>query len=194
MIQLINKDQYKRSVWKNGLGFTEEIAINPPDSSLIQGNFLWRLSSARIEKSSPFSVFPNHDRILIILKGAGVRLTHVFEENGDEDTVDVPIHEPYEFPGDITSRCELLNGAITDFSIFLKKGEVEPMVEIMDLPANETLPWEAPGKWNFAYVISGRLQTPAGILNEASTLFNDEGTCELQALENDSKLLLISLG
>src|SRR4051794_12660438 len=99
--RIIQKENYKRSTWKNGLGFTDEIAIYPPDSNLVQGNFLWRLSSARIEKASPFSAFPNHDRILLVLKGAGLKLIHTFEEGSEDEVIEVPKLEPYEFPGDV---------------------------------------------------------------------------------------------
>ena len=194
MPTLLLKENYKRATWKNGLGFTDEIAIHPTDASLIQGNFLWRLSSARIEKASPFSVFPNHDRILIILKGAGVKLIHTFEEGGEEEVVEIPVLEPYEFPGDVPSRCELLDGGITDFSIFIRKGEVEPMVQMEEVQNGENYTWNAVGKWNFAFVISGKFNTSLGLLNEGNTLSTEQGSIALESLNQGSRLLLISLG
>ena len=193
-LKIISKENYKRSTWKNGLGFTDEIAIYPPTAVLSQANFLWRLSSARIEKASPFSLFPNHDRMLIVLKGAGIKLIHQFEEGGDEDSVELPALEPYEFPGDIHSKCELIDGAITDFSIFLRRGEVEPLVQIENIPAQESYQWLAECKWNFAFCLNGSFNTPSGKLNEGSTLSSElQEPVTLTALEPHCRLLLISL-
>ena len=190
--KIIPKTSYKRSTWKNGLGFTDEIAIYPADANLSQGNFLWRLSSAQIEKASPFSLFPNHDRILLVLKGAGLRLFHTIEEGSEDDVNEIPALQPYDFPGDLPSRCELLNGPITDFSIFLRRGEVEPDVQIMEVKSDEPLDWAPYGKWNFAFVLSGSLKTDAGILQEGDTL-SGEGAIQLHATTPITRLLLISL-
>ena len=54
--------------WKNGLGVTTEIVIEPPGATL--DHFDWRLSMARIDASGPFSSFPNVDRLLMVLEGA----------------------------------------------------------------------------------------------------------------------------
>lgn len=89
------------------MGFTDQIAIHPPASDLRRGDFLWRLSSARIEKASPFSTFPEHDRVLIILEGSGVRIVHQFSP-GEVEITDVLPLEPYEFPGDVPTDCVLL--------------------------------------------------------------------------------------
>ena len=198
---LITKENYKRSTWKNGLGFTDEIAIHPPGAVLAQGNFLWRLSSARIEKASPFSLFPNHDRMLIVLKGNGIKLMHTFEEGGDDEVVEVPVLEPYEFPGDVPSRCELTNGPITDFSIFLRKAEVEPLVQIIELAETETHTWIPEGRWNFAFAIQGNFETETSSLNEGNTLSLEHATPSMEnssipirSLASKAYLLLISLG
>lgn len=194
---VIHKESFKRSVWKNGLGFTDEIAIFPPESSLIRGDFLWRLSSARIEKASPFSVFPNHDRVLLVLKGAGLKLIHTFEEGGEDEAVEIPRLEPYEFPGDVPSRCELLDGPITDFSIFLRKGEVEPLVQIEELQEDERYHWEPEGKWNYAFAVNGHFEavseTGAILMSEGNAL-SANSPLEFKALNHHSRLLLISLG
>src|ERR1700745_1262965 len=100
-MRLLPKTNYKRSTWKNGLGFTDEIAIYPPQASLVKGDFLWRVSSEEIGKPSPFSTFPPHDRILLVLKGAGIRIFHTIEEGSDEDVSEIPPLELYEFPGDV---------------------------------------------------------------------------------------------
>ena len=200
-LKIITSEQYKLSTWKNGLGFTREIAIFPPDANLAKGNFLWRLSSAQIEKASPFSLFPAHDRVLLILKGEGMRLIHTFSEGDDDEVVELPPLEPYEFPGDVPSRCELLDGAIVDFSIFVRKAEVEPQVQIVNLEANQSFKWSPEGRWNFTFVVSGSAETEVGALSEGNTLSLEYSSPDaerkeirLQASQNGSTLLLVSLG
>src|SRR5207253_2061990 len=70
---LVRRDSYPRSLWRNGLGHTDQIAIEPPTAKLAAGDYLWRISTAQIARGSEFSLFPEHDRILVILAGAGVR-------------------------------------------------------------------------------------------------------------------------
>ncbi|NBS41943.1 hypothetical protein EBS80_04795 [bacterium] len=65
--------------------FTDEIAIYPEGASLAKGDFKWRLSSARIESASSFSMFPMHDRVLVVLKGHGIRMAHTYEEGEPEE-------------------------------------------------------------------------------------------------------------
>src|SRR5208282_2713564 len=110
-------ESYRRSFWKNGLGHTDEIAIYPAHAELKAGNFDWRISSAKIDQDSPFSQFPDHDRILIILKGNGIRLTHTFVEGEPDEEVSLGLLEPYEFPGDVPSRCQLIDGGVVDLSV-----------------------------------------------------------------------------
>lgn len=191
-LQRIEKTQYKRSAWKNGLGHTDEIAIHPPGASLAKGDFLWRLSSARIEKASPFSLFPAHDRTLLVLKGEGIRLIHTFEEGEPPEVVDLPPLEPYEFPGDVPSKCELTGGPITDFSIFTRTGEVGLSHQVQEIPAGGEYAWEPHGKWNFAFAISGSVEADGEPLNEGDTISVAAGPCTLRATDTDATLFLIS--
>ncbi len=190
---IIEKKNYKRSNWKNGLGFTNEIAIYPADASLARGDFLWRLSSARIEKASPFSLFPAHDRTLVVLQGAGIRLLHTFEEGEESETVSLPLLEPYDFPGDVPSRCELVQGPITDFSIFTKTGEINANTVIQTLDADEEFLWSAEGKWNYAFAVQHAVQTESGTLVEGDSYSCSSGEVTFTASEDGATLLLVSL-
>ncbi len=155
-MKVIPRGSFKRQIWKNGLGHTDEIAIEPPGAELRRADFLWRLSSARIEQSSAFSVFPHHDRVLLVLEGDGLRLSHPFEGvDGPTESMDLPPLEPYEFPGDVSSQCELLGGPITDLSVFVRKGEAEAQVEVAEVGPGETYAWQPGGRWNFAIAARG---------------------------------------
>ena len=135
---------YRRSLWKNGLGHTDEGA------ELRKGDFLFRISSAQVSQNSPFSLFPDHDRVLVILQGAGMRLKHQFEEDTPPEIAEVLPLEPYEFPGDIPSECELIEGPIRDFSLFFRKGHLESNVSVIRIE-DSGYEWRPTGRWNYAF-------------------------------------------
>jgi environmental stress-induced protein Ves len=153
--ELLKQDAYQRSQWKNGLGYTDQIAIEPADAKLQLGNYLWRVSSASISTASDFSIFPDHDRALVILSGTGVRLTHRDEEGGFSETVDLPPLEPYEFPGDIRSRCDLLGGPVRDLSVFFRKGEVSTSLEIVPFESETVWEWNPRATSNLLFAVRG---------------------------------------
>ncbi len=192
-MKIIPKSEYKRATWKNGLGFTDEIAIFPEGASLAKGDFQWRLSSARIENASAFSMFPAHDRILVVLKGNGIRMVHAFEEGEPDEVAEVRPLEPYEFPGDIQSRCELVRGWITDFSVFTQTGRIGSQVGTQELAPVEEFIWSTEGRWNFAFAIENSVDTEAGTLLEGDTLSCGAGEVRFTAGPSGAKLLLISL-
>ena len=192
--KVLRKKDYPRATWKNGLGHTDEIAIYPPGAELKKADFLWRVSSARIENAAPFSIFPAHDRVLVVLEGNGLKLTHTFEE-GNEDLVEVLPLSPYEFPGDVPSRCQLINGPITDLSVFVRKAETEALVEVIEV--DDAYPWKPAGRWNFAFAAAGDFSEFAR--GDTLQVYLDEPLGEHEAIEIKStgqapgKLVLISL-
>ena len=191
---LIKKENYQSKAWKNGLGVTSEIAIYPPEASLAQGNFLWRLSTAQIEKSSAFSLFPAHDRVLLVIKGQGLKMIHTFEEGEPPETAMIEKFEPYEFPGDVPSRCELTEGGITDFSIFIRTGEVQAHYQVENLNAGQEFVWNAEGKWNFIYLIEGSVQVEGLRIDEGNTLAVEQGQVSIVNQTENAMLFLVSLG
>jgi environmental stress-induced protein Ves len=162
-ITQLRASQFKRSLWKNGLGWTDQIAISPETADLRRADFDWRLSSARIEQGSDFSPFPEHDRILVVIEGAGLRLAHA----GHPGPVELPPGEAYEFSGDVPTRCELIDGPVRDFSVFLRKGRVSGLVEGAAISGDSPLEWDPQGETAFAFCLSGSfavggLQVAAG--------------------------------
>ncbi len=54
-------------LWRNGGGFTRDIAVFPDDAG--DDGFLWRASIATITDAGPFSSWPGVDRTLLVLRG-----------------------------------------------------------------------------------------------------------------------------
>jgi environmental stress-induced protein Ves len=117
--------------WKNGGGVTWEIAIDPPGAGL--ENFRWRVSRARIEADGPFSLFPNCERWITCVEGAGFALQ--FE---DGTALQVPPGKPIRFSGDRPALCKLKDGACADINVIARRDLVA--VEVAIVPAPAALP------------------------------------------------------
>jgi environmental stress-induced protein Ves len=131
MIEVIDPAAYRRERWKNGQGWTCEIArgsIVAPSCQTAIGDAAhewdWRLSIATIESDGPFSTFPGIDRTLVLLDGRGMRLdlddgTQVqLERRGDR----------IDFAGERTLRSVLHDGPTRDFNAMWKRSRVHAQV------------------------------------------------------------------
>jgi environmental stress-induced protein Ves len=114
--------------WKNGGGVTWEIAIDPPGAQL--EGFRWRVSRARIEADGPFSVFPNCERWITCVEGAGFALHF-----DDGLKIAVPPFLPVRFSGDRPAACRLADGPCTDINVIARRDLVAVEVAIVPAPA-----------------------------------------------------------
>ncbi|MDY6858959.1 MAG: HutD family protein [Pseudomonadota bacterium] len=72
MIALHRAAERRFAPWKNGGGQTAEILSMPHGAGF--DDFHWRISTARIAHSGPFSAFPGVSRSLTVLEGGPVTL------------------------------------------------------------------------------------------------------------------------
>ena len=117
--------------WANGGGVTTEVIAWPsPD------DWWWRLSMATVDSDGPFSRFPDIDRTIALLDGAGFVLTI----DGEPDvTIDRRL-EPFEFSGDADTNCSLLGGPVCDLNLMSRRGPVRMQLEIVRLSEVRVLP------------------------------------------------------
>ncbi|NLR76918.1 HutD/Ves family protein [Leeia aquatica] len=101
--------------WKNGGGLTREIARFPANSSL--DDFEWRISSAEVAASGPFSRFPGVDRHLLLLDGQ----LQLQEEAGTVLMLS-PDHPAHAFAGEASITATLPGGPVRDFNLMLRRG------------------------------------------------------------------------
>lgn len=107
MIELIRADQYTKMLWKNGAGFTLEIARSQGEA-----DFEWRISMADVTTSGPFSLFPNKQRIISVLDGQGMVL-HV----DDLPAKTLNQGDIFAFHGESQVQSELVDGVIRDLNL-----------------------------------------------------------------------------
>lgn len=107
MIEVLKADQYTKMLWKNGAGYTLEIARSQGEIE-----FDWRISMADVTTSGPFSLFPNKQRIITVLDGQGIVL-HV----DDLPARSLKLGDIFAFHGESQVHSELVDGAIRDLNL-----------------------------------------------------------------------------
>ncbi|ASO72904.1 HutD family protein [Acinetobacter baumannii] len=94
-------------LWKNGAGFTLEIARSQGEA-----DFEWRISMADVTTSGPFSLFPNKQRIISVLDGQGMVL-HVDNLPAKK----LKQGDIFAFHGESQVQSGLVDGAIRDLNL-----------------------------------------------------------------------------
>ncbi|MGW0411907.1 HutD/Ves family protein [Streptomyces collinus] len=122
-VEILRADDRAPTPWKNGGGLTSEVAVHPRDAGT--DDFDWRISVADVASAGPFSAFPGVDRIITLIDGPGMVLT----VDGAEHRMDAP-YEPFPFPGDAVTECELLDGPIVDFNVMVRRARMTAEVRV----------------------------------------------------------------
>ena len=110
MIQMVPLASALPQRWRNGGGSTQEL-LTWPDA----GDWLVRVSVARIGQDGPFSSFPGIERWFTVLHGEGVALRFAGAE--------VVVHAdsaPLRFDGATAPDCALIDGATQDLNLMVR--------------------------------------------------------------------------
>jgi uncharacterized protein len=126
-IRRIGPADHRRMAWKNGLGTTDEIAIDPPGAGLGGGAFNWRLSMATVGQSCPFSAFPGYERTIMLIEGAGMELDVPGQATHRLDR----LFEPFVFSGDEPAQCRLLAGQVRDFNLMIARAHWRARTDVL---------------------------------------------------------------
>ncbi len=110
-MQILRRASFKAVPWKNGGGITHE-ALRVP---AICDPFRWRVSVADLAVSGPFSHFAGYRRTMVLLRGAGVRLTF----DGGEPRILHAVGDLVEFDGACATSSELLDGGCVDLNLMV---------------------------------------------------------------------------
>ncbi|SED25687.1 hypothetical protein SAMN05216489_02962 [Streptomyces sp. 3213] len=82
-------------------------------------DFAWRVSLAEVGADGPFSAFPDVDRTLTVVEGAGMDLT----VGGTRVLVNSPF-VPSDFRGDLPTDGRLLDGPVVNLNVMWRRGAV----------------------------------------------------------------------
>jgi uncharacterized protein len=115
--------------WKNGLGRTREIAVQPSGAG--SDDFLWRVSIAEVDSAAPFSRFPGIDRQIALLDGNGFTMTL---DDGRVHPLTTPF-APFAFAGEAKVAVNLVDGPTRDFNLMMRREHAH----------GEILVWQGPG-------------------------------------------------
>ena len=110
--------------WKNGLGRTRELAVQPPGAGM--DDFLWRVSVAEVDSAAPFSAFPGIDRTIVLLDGEGFSMAL---DDGRTHALTEPF-APFAFAGEAQVVVTLAGGPTRDFNLMVRRGRIRGRVEV----------------------------------------------------------------
>ncbi len=176
--------------WKDGGGTTTEFAIHPPGAT-VQTGFHWRLSSARVEGSGPFSTFPGMARALALVEGAGLILD---VEGGGRLRLKQP-GQVIQFDGSLPAHATLIQGPITDLGLIHDPARFTTTFEVWTLGPDATSLTLAPT--TLIHALGGAVGVdPLGVeLAPGDTLKLDEAGRKLglRALAGAAGVAVVSL-
>ena len=186
--RVVPANEYRRERWRNGAGWTREIAAEPA-----QGQWTWRLSIAEIEQDAPFSRFEGIDREIVLLSGNGVRLHF---DDGSVHALEPP-HGRLRFAGEAGVHGTLIDGATQDFNLMWRRDAIEaqmwhrPLVGPMVIFADPGTTW-------VVHLLAGqaRFADDSGLpsLNAGDTALLQAGETRLRhVLDGGGEVLLARL-
>ncbi|HSN01758.1 MAG TPA: HutD family protein [Rudaea sp.] len=147
-VRVLRQIDYRRMRWKNGGGWTTELAASPESGEGATASFHWRVSIAQIENDSAFSAFPGYDRHIALLDGLGMELRFDGTETLrlDQRLRFVP------FAGEVSVFGKLLSGPVRDFNVMTRRELCR--AEILHRPLVGPMVFFPDATW-FVYLASG---------------------------------------
>lgn len=195
-IRRLAADEARLVPWRNGRGVTRERLVWPPGSA--DGAFDWRLSIAAVDEPGAFSAFPGIERILTVLRGDALVLTH----GAAAPRARLRRLEPYRFPGDWPTAAELPAGPIEDFNVMTRVGRVRAEVEALRL-GRRVARARVDAPQAYAHVVAGAVSARVTGEEETFALAQGDGLfltgmgggeeCELRGTADGTEVLLVRL-
>lgn len=163
--RVLRHADYRRMRWKNGDGWTTELAVLPPSSASAAAAFDWRISIAEIERDGAFSTFADCERHIALLDGVGMELRF---DAAPSVRLDRRL-QFFRFAGEWQTQGVLLSGPVRDFNVIVRRAAAStevwhrPLVGPMVFLATADVTW-------FVYLVAG-----------SATIKNQAGAPTLEA-------------
>lgn len=145
MLRKLTDKDFTVMPWKNGKGSTTELYRIDVGSEMA-----FRVSTAKVEHSGPFSDFSGYDRTLVNLGPGHLKL---MIDSEDPKTLE-PL-ETIHFDGGAKAHCEV-SSPCDDLNIFCRKDQFFASTVVRNLKKPEFIPILANSGW-LLFVVSGRL-------------------------------------
>ncbi len=185
--RLIRAGEYRRMRWKNGAGWTSELARAGTGA-----DFDWRVSVAEIERDGAFSTFTGCDRQIALLDGAGMEIE--FEE-AETIRLDQRLRF-FAFAGEWHAHGRLLGGPVRDFNVIVRRDAFN--VELLYRPLVGPMVFlPAAGTTWFVYLVGGHAElkdVPGMELDAGDSLLLEPGdTVRNRVLSGGGEVVLVKL-
>lgn len=153
--RLLRPADYRVMPWKNGLGTTTELVVEPSGAGL--DAFTYRLSMADLLATGPFSLFPGVDRVLVQLEGEPMTLVH---EGGDAHELELLV--PYRFAGELATEGRLPRPPARDFNVMVRRDRASADLAVHRLAAGETVTATGDASTRLAFALQGGFTAHVG--------------------------------
>lgn len=174
-IRVIRWAECRAMPWKNGGGETVEIAVAPTGAAF--ADFDWRISSALVAQSGPFSALPGIDRTLCITSAGAIDLSLA---GGAPVSLDRG-SAPYRFSGDAAAHAALLAGPVRDLNVMTRRTTCRHLAETFDLTGTRFVPVAA--DLVALFLVEGEMRVTSGgdvaTLSHGDTLLADGASARL---------------
>jgi uncharacterized protein len=123
--RILRADRHRRMPWRNGAGWTSEIARGPEEEP--GGDPDWRISIADVDEGGPFSAFPGVDRMIVRIGPAPMVLTI------DGAECDLERFSPLAFAGEAETSAALPDGPTKDLNVMTRRGRASARITVPEL-------------------------------------------------------------
>ncbi|MCU4433979.1 HutD family protein [Acinetobacter bereziniae] len=178
MIELLEIPHYKKMRWKNGEGYTLEIARSVGESL---DEFEWRISMADIKSAGSFSKFNGMQRFLTVLEGQGISL------NIDSELKYLHTLQSVSFSGESEVYCELFAGQIRDFNLIYDPQKISAQYQWIF--TQERL--EIPISSDFIFVFNQSIKPLEVTIDEKIFYLQHQNCLKIQH-ENLAKIMILN--
>jgi environmental stress-induced protein Ves len=131
IVIVIRETELAAVPWKNGGGMTREFCRAPCDAPA----FDWRLSLATIDRPGPFSLFEGYERILVLVRGAGIELDFGARGQARLDRVGQLV----TFDGGSLTCGAPLDGSSTDLNLMVSRARAKTQSRVVRLANPEVI-------------------------------------------------------
>ena len=189
--RILRTTDYRRMRWKNGGGWSTELASFPTCADDAGGTFDWRISIAEIGSDGAFSTFPGCDRLIALLEGVGMELSF---DRAPSAELRERLHF-VDFAGEWQTHGRLLAGPVRDFNIIARRHAVHAEVLRRPLVGPVVFLPEASTTW-FVYLASGNAEVKIGddrhTLDAGESLLLEPGAATHRVVLNGGGELLLA--